>query len=167
MAEEKQYQQDIDGYEDVTKALMSTINSYPGLDYGETFEFCMIEPTDGLSVIASSGSLVMDDRESITGHVWQTCLYPFMVVYRVSGLNQKRKIQCKEWMDTFAKWLTRQPVNIKGKTAVLAEWPKLTGKRRIRSISRQTPASLGGINEDKSENWVMSLQIQYLNEFDR
>lgn len=167
MADERNYPQDIDGYEDVTTALMNTANAYPGLAKGDKFKFSMLEPESDLSIVASSGSLIMEEHESITGHVWQTCLYPFMVINRVSGLNQRRKIQVKEWMDTFARWLTRQPVNINGDMAVLEEWPKLTENRVIRNISRQTPAYLGGINEDKSENWVMSLQIQYRNEFDR
>jgi len=167
MADDKVYPQDIEGYEDVTTALMATVNAYPGLPEDEKFRFTMLEPEEGLSIVASSGSLIMEDHESITGHVWQTCLYPFMVIYRVSGLNQKRKIQVKEWMDTFARWLTRQPVNINGRTVVLEYWPTLTGSRLIRNISRQTPAYLGGINEDKSETWVMNLQIQYRNEFDR
>lgn len=167
MADEKNYPQDVDGYEDVTTALMGMVNLYPGLMEREKFKFTMLEPEEGLSIIASSGSFIMEDHESITGHVWQTCLYPFMVVYRVSGLNQKRKIQVKEWLDTFARWMTRQPVNIDGETVVLEEWPKLTEGRVIRNISRQTPAYLGGINEDKSETWVMSMQIQYRNEFDR
>jgi hypothetical protein len=146
---------------------MSTVNSYPGLERGEKFEFTMLEPEEGLSIIASSGSFILEEHESIIGHVWQMCLYPFMVVYRASGLNQMRKIQVKEWMDTFARWLTRQPVNIGSNTVVLEEWPKLTDGREIRNVSRQSPAYLAGINEDKSETWVMNLQIQYRNEFDR
>ena len=167
MDDDRVYRQDIDGYEDVTNALMSMVNSYPGLIEDEKFQFTMIDPEEGLSIMATSGSFILEDHESVTGHVWQMCLYPFMVVYRVSGLNQQRKIQAKEWMDTFARWLTRQPVNIDGQTVVLEEWPVLTEGRVIRNISRQTPAFLGGINEDKSENWVMNLQIQYRNEFDR
>ena len=167
MDNDREYRRDIDWEEDVTNALMKLFNSYPGLLDRERFQFSMTEPEEGLSIMVSSGALIMEDHESITGHVWQMCLYPFMVIYRVSGLNQKRKIQVKEWMDTFARWLTRQPVNINGQTVVLDEWPELTEGRVIRNISRQTPAFLGGINEDKSENWIMNLQIQYRNEFDR
>ena len=159
--------QDVDGFEYVTNALIDTINRFPGLEDGEEFTFSTIPTEEGLSVIASSGSFIYQEQESIIGHVWQTCLYPFMVVYRASGLNQTRKIAAKEWLDTLGRWLVRQPVSINGQTYVLDEWPKLTGGREIRNIIRQTPAYLGGINEDKSENWVMDLQIQYRNEFDR
>lgn len=164
---QRNYPQDVDGFEYVTNALMDTINQYPGLLDGEKFEFSVIPNAEGLSVVASSGSFIIDERESITGHVWQTCAYPFMVIYRASGLNQKRKIAAKEWMDKLARWLTRQPVNIDNETYTLAAWPELTEDREIRSITRQTPAYLGSINDDESENWVMDLMIQYKNEFDR
>ena len=159
--------QDVDGFEYVTNALMATVNQFPGLEEGETFSFSMIPTEEGLSIIASSGSFIYQEQESIIGHVWQTCLYPFTVVYRASGLNQTRKIAAKEWLDNLGRWLVRQPITINGTNYVLSEWPKLTGDREIRNIIRQTPAFLGNINEDKSENWVMDMQIQYRNEFDR
>ncbi len=167
MANENNYQPDVDGFEEVTMALMDTVNSYPGLMEGEQFKFSSIEPEEGMSIFASSGSFIMEDHESITGHVWQQCLYPFMVICQASGLNQMRKIQLKEWMDTFARWLTRQPVNIGDETVVLNEWPRLTGGRVIKRITKTTPAYLGSINGDKNESWIMNLQIQYQNEFDR
>lgn len=164
---ERNYPQDVDGYEYVTNALKDTLNSYPGLEDGEKFEFSLIPNAEGFSFIASSGSFIVEERESITGHVLQMCAYPFMVIYRASGLNQKRKIAAKEWMDTLGKWLTRQPVKIDGQVCTLDKWPDLTDGREIRTITRQTPAYLGGINEDESENWVMDMMIQYRNEFDR
>ena len=145
---------------------METINLYPGLLPGERFEFSMMPENTVLSVIASSGSFIVEEHVSITDHVWQTCAYPFMVVFRASGLNSKRKVEAKEWMDTLAEWLCRKAVKIKGETYKLAKWPKLEGDRRISLISRQTAAYLGGENEDKSENWVMDMVIQYTNEFD-
>lgn len=163
----KNYLPDVDGFEHVTVALMEMVNNFPGLEDGEVFKFSTIPNEDGLSVIAQSGSFIVDERESITGHVWQTCAYPFMIVNRVSGLNQNRKISTKEWMDALAKWMIREPVKIRSSEYQMKKWPKLTGKREIRLIRRDTPAYLGSINEDKSENWIMNLTIQYRNEFDR
>lgn len=169
MAEERNYGQDVDGFDEVTSALMALVNSYPGLDRGieEHFDFTVGEPEDGLSVMATSGSVIYDSRESITGHVRQLCLYPFTVIYRASGLSQRQKISVKEWMDRFAKWLTKQPVNINGVSEKLAAWPTLTEGRVIRSIERSTPCYLAAINEDKSEVWVMDLSLRYRNEFQR
>lgn len=169
MAENKRFEFDLDGYEYVTDALMEMANSYPGLNkmFNEHFEFTNADPEDGLTIMATSGSVIYDERESITGHVKQECAYPFLVVYKASGLSQKRKIQIKEWMDTFARWLTRQPVTIDNKTYVLSQWPELTGGRVIRTIERQSPCYLAQINEDKSEIWTMDLTIRYRNEFSR
>lgn len=158
---------DLEGFPYVTDALMETINRYPGLDDEEKFQFSTILSEAGMTVIASSGASILDERESITGHVWQTCAYPFMVVYRASGLNSKRKIQTKEWLDTLAEWLCRKTVTINDQQYQLKSWPPLTGDRKILRITRQSAAFLSGVNEDKSENWVMNLVIQYQNEFDR
>ena len=155
MEEEVKYPQDAEGFPYVTDALMKTINTFPGLSEGEEFKFSTIPSTEGLTVIASSGSFIVDEHVSITDNVWQTCAYPFMVVYRASGLTSKRKIAVKEWMDTLAEWLCRKTVVIDGQEHKLKKWPDLIGDREIRLITRQTAAYLGGINEDKSENWVM------------
>ena len=114
-----------------------------------------------------SGSFIMENHESITGHVWQRCLYPIMVVCRASGLNERRKMAMKEWIDTFARWVTRQPVTIKGKQYKLSEWPKLTDEREIRDISRTSTTYLSTIDDGKIEVWITNLQVQYRNEFDR
>ena len=166
--DKKQPLPDTEGFPYVTDALMETINSFPGLYEDEQFAFSTV-PTneDGMTVIASSGAAIQDELEDITGHVMQTCTYPFTVVCRSSGLNSKRKIQTKEWMDKLAEWLCRKAVDIDGTSYQLKSWPKLTEDREIRLITRRTPSFLGGTNEDKSEDWVMDMVIQYRNEFDR
>lgn len=158
---------DADGFETLTSAIMDTINTYPGLDDGERFTFSTIPNEEGLTVIAATGALIVDHHESITDHVWETCNYPFTVLYRASGLNEKRKIAAKEWLDTLAKWLQRQTVTIDGNTYQLRKWPMLSGDRRIKTIMQQSPAYLASMNEDKSENWIMNMAIQYYNEYDR
>ena len=169
MNNEKNYKPDPDGQESITKAIMKTANSYPGLDrkIGEEFRFCETEPEDGLSLMVASGSFIYEHHESVTGHVWELCLYPLVVVYRASGLNEKRKMEVKEWIDNFARWLTRQPVTIGGKRYQLSEWPKLTDGRVIRDVSRTSTTYLSTIDDGKSEVWITNLQIQYRNEFDR
>lgn len=167
MAEEQNYRIDTDGYEYVTNALMEMINQFPGLLPDERFEFSMMPESAVLSVIASPGSFIIEEHVSITDYVWQVCAYPFMVVCRASGLSTRRKINTKEWMDTLAEWMCRKTVRIDNQAYQLERWPKLEGDRKIDLITRRTPAYLGGVNEDKSENWVMELTIQYTNEFQR
>ena len=160
---------DPEGYESITNAIMKMVNTYPGLvkEIDEHFKFCETEPEDGLSIVATSGSFIMESHECITGPVCQRCLYPFMVIYRASGLNEKRKMITKEWIDTFARWMTRQPVTLKGKQYRLEEWPSLTDGRKIKDISRTSTTYLSTIDDGKAEVWVTNLQVQYLNEFNR
>ena len=159
---------DIEGFKYVTNALMETINSFPGLDGDEQFTFStQLTDEDCMTVVARSGSSIINELEDITGHVLQTCAYPFTVIVKSSGLSSRMKIQTKEWMDKLAEWLCRKAVEVNGEMHQLKKWPVLTGDREIRLITRQTPAFLGGINEDKSETWVMDMAIQYRNEFDR
>ena len=159
---------DIEGFPYVTDALMETINSFPGLYDDEQFSFSsLLTNENGNTVVARQGSFIISELEDITGHVMQMCSYPFTVVCRSSGLSTRRKIQTKEWMDKLAEWLCRKAVEINGELTQLKRWPVLTGDREIRLIQRNTPAYLGGINDDKSETWVMDMVIQYKNEFDR
>ena len=158
---------DVEGYDAITTALMALVNTYPGLDDGEEFGFATEPADEGVAIFPTTGSFIYDERESITGHVTQLCQYPFTVVYRKSGLNSNRRVTAKEWMDTFARWIERQPVTIDGTMYVLQEWPDLTGNREIREVTRQSPAYLANVNDDKSENWIMDVVIRYRNEFDR
>ena len=102
-SKKKEYKPDPDGQESISKAIMATANSYPGLDrlIGERFVFCETEPEEGLSLMAASGSFIYEHHESVTGHIWVEGLYPLVVIYRASGLNEKRKMEVKEWIDNF------------------------------------------------------------------
>lgn len=158
---------DVEGYELVTEALMNLVNQFPGLEEGETFGFATEPADEGEAIFPTTGSFIYDERESITGHVTQMCQYPFTVVYRASGLNSARRMTAKEWLDTFGRWIEKQPITIGTETYVLQEWPDLTKEREIREISRQAPAFLTGVDENKCENWIMDVVIRYRNEFDR
>ena len=164
---EKNYPPDLEGFDYVTDALMETVNSYPGLYPGEVFRFSTTDLNDGLNIAATSGAVITEEVESITGHVTQMCAYPFMVILRASGLSSERKVETKEWMDKLAEWLTRKAVTIDGDVYHMKKWPVLSGDREIRRITRNTPAYLAEAAEDKSESWVMDLTIVYRQEFDR
>ena len=158
---------DVEGYEQITAALMALVNTYPGLDYGEEFFFATDPAEEGVALFPTTGSFIYDERESITGHVTQLCQYPFTVVYRASGLNSRRRVVAKEWLDTFARWIEKQPVEINGEIYKLTSWPVLSSNREIREVVRQAPSYLTTVNEDKYENWIMDVVIRYRNEFDR
>lgn len=157
---------DADGYEELTEALQTLIDQYPGLSVGEKFGFSMLK-NNGKSIFPTTGAIIQQEVESITGHVVQTCMYPFVVVYRVAGLSESKKATVKEWLDNLGRWLEKQTVVLKKGTYKLPEYPTLSGTREIRNIFRQSPAYLSTINEDKTEDWVINMAIQYRNEFDK
>lgn len=158
---------DQEGYNQITDVLKDLMNAFPGLSEGETFKFSTVDSADDKAWFPSSGAMIMQERESITGHVWQMCAYPFTVVYRASGLKQKYKISVKEWLDDLGRWLTRQPVFLDGVAYQLDEYPELTSNRKIKNIQQQNPAYLMVVNEDKSEDWILMMSLTYENEFDR
>ena len=192
MAEEKQIEYDPDGYDLVTDALRALIAQYPGLDKGDNFGFSAAPSGAGKAIFPTTGAVIQTEMESLTGHVTQMCLYPFTVLFRASGLSQKNRVNAKEWLDTFGRWLEKQTVSINGKFYVLSEYPALMsagaydnmesheifndgyygnysmqGIRKIVNITRQTPAYLNAVNDDKSEDWLISMVLTYRNEFDR
>lgn len=157
---------DVNGTEIMTNAILELLNQYPGLD-GIQITFSSLGEDSGVAFYPTTGAIIQNERESITGHVSQNCLYPFVVIYRAGNLSQKNKIRIKEWLDNLGKWLEKQPVLIMDQVVVLEKYPELTGGRVIKEISRTTPAYLDTINENRSENWAIGLQVQYHTEFEK
>ena len=168
MAEEKKpVKYDIDGFDVVTTALQELVNQFPDLREGEEIAFSTLDDASGKAMFPVSGAVIESEKESITGHVTQVCLYPFCVICRASGTKPKRKADIKEWLDNFGKWLEKQTITIKDNTYKLEEYPVLTGNRKFLTIDRQTPAYLDSTNENKSENWAINISARYQNDFDR
>jgi len=157
---------DVSGYEIVTSALLELLNDFPGLDSGN-ITFSTLEDSGGIAMYPISSAVIQSEKEDITGHVKQTCLYPFHVIYRASGLSENRKANVKEWLDNLGRWLEKEEIIIRNNSYKLDQYPELTGARKIERIDRQTPSYLDSINDNKSENWVIYITMQYINEFDR
>lgn len=166
-SEKKQVRYDVDGADVLTATLRELINQYPGLDEGDEIAFSTLEKDSGKAMFPVSGSVIESDKEDILGHVTQICVYPFFVIYRAAGLNEDRKASVKEWLDNLGKWLERQPVRINNAEFKLDEYPKLTGNRKILSISRQSPGYLDTVNDNLSENWAIQISARYRNEFNK
>lgn len=166
MAEET-VKYDVDGYDVLTTALLTLINQFPGLSNGDEITFSTLGEDSGKSMFPISGAIIETEKESITGHVTQVCLYPFYIIYRAGGLSESRKAAVKEWLDNLGKWLELQEVTISGGSYRLTEYPELTGDREFLTIARQTPGYLESVNENKSENWAIYISARYQNEFDR
>lgn len=158
---------DIDGQEVVSTALMELLNSFPGLYPGERIDYATLSESSGIAIFPTSGSAIRQEVADVTGHVEQTCDYPFIAIYRASGLSQRNKENVKEWLDNLGRWLEKQTIVLNGKEHKLSEYPSLTRGRKFEIVKRSSPAFLDSINEDKAENWAINLTATYKHEFDR
>lgn len=164
MAEKKEIKYDLDGYDIITNALMTLLNQYPDLD-NDKIRFSTFATESGIAMFPSMGAVVETEKRSVTGKVYQSCNYPFNIVYKVAGVSESNKIQVKDFLDKLGKWLEKQPVTIGAEQHILETYPALTENREIKSISRTTPAYLESVEENKTENWVISLILRYSNEY--
>ncbi len=159
---------DIDGSEVVSKALLELLNAFPGLSGKQHILFATLSETSGIGFFPTTGAALQSDKEDVTGHVTQVCLYPFSVVYRAAPKSEAQRMRIKEYLDTLGKWLEQQPVILNGKEYRLGAYPALaSGNRIIKSISRTSPAYINAAYQDGIEDWIIAARLSYENEFDR
>lgn len=159
---------DIDGAEAVSKVLLALLNTFPGLENGKKVQFSTLSETSGIGFYPTSGSALLSDKEDITGHVTQVCMYPFSIIYRAAPKTDLQKIRIKEFLDALGKWLELQPVVINEETHKLTKYPVINiGNRVIKSISRTNPAHLNATYDDGVEDWIISATLKYENEYDK
>lgn len=155
---------DLDGQEVVTTALRELVNLYPALD-GDEIAYSTLADDSGKAMFPTSGSAIISERKDVTGATRQVCEYPFIVIYRATGLSENRKAKVKEWLDNLGRWLEKQPIIVSGTEYQLTEYPRLTRGREFKKISRATPAFLDSVRDNGAENWAINLTATYENEF--
>ena len=151
---------DVEGTDIVSTALIALLNTFPGLGRRK-ITFSTLTETSGIGFFPTSGAVLLTNRESITGHVRQTCAYPFNIVYRAALKTEKQKIRVKEFLDALGRWLERQPVTLKDEEFKLDAYPALEKGRKIKSITRSTPAFLERAYTDSIEDWTIRLTLSY------
>lgn len=157
---------DIDGSEAVSAVLMKLLNQFPGLKEKEKITFSTLTETSGIAFFPTAGAALLSNRESVTGKVNQVCTYPFDIIYRAAPKSDKQRMRIKEFLDLLGKWLERQPIKIQEEEYLLSEYPPLeSGNRVIKTIARSTPAFINAAYDTGVEDWVISGQLTYSNEF--
>lgn len=164
MQNEKVVKFDFDGYEVVKDAILELINQSPLIDK-EKVTFGVLEEEYGFAIIPVSSSVIESTRKSITGKVTEVCYYPFALVYRGSGMNEKKKSEVSELLDNIGKWLERKEIIIDGVGQKLQSYPALTGNRKFLEIRRQTNSYLENTYDDKTEDWAIRITARYQNEY--
>lgn len=165
MQNEKVVKFDLDGYEVVKDAILEIINQSPLIENKDHVSFGVLEETHGFAMIPVSSSVIESTRKSITGKVSEICYYPFSLVYRGTGMNEKKKSDVSEILDNIGKWLERKEITVEGESQKLQSYPALTGNRKFLEIRRQTNSYLANTYEDKSEDWEIRITARYQNEY--
>ena len=151
---------DVEGTDIVSTALITLLNTFPGSGKRK-IAFSTLAETSGIGFFPTSGAVLLTNKESITGHVRQTCAYPFNIVYRAALKTEKQKMRVKEFLDALGRWLERQPVTLKDEEYRLDAYPAREKGRKIKSITRSTPAFLERAYADSIEDWTIRLTLSY------
>lgn len=165
MQNEKLIKFDLDGYEVVKDAILEIINQSPLIEGKEPVSFGVLEEDHGFAIIPVSSSVIESTRKSITGKVTEICYYPFALVYRETGMNERRKSEVSELLDNIGKWLERKEIVVDGVGQKLQSYPSLTGNRKFLEIRRQTNSYLENVYDDKTEDWTIRITARYQNEY--
>lgn len=165
MQDEKVIKFDLDGYEVVKDAILEIINQSPLINDKNKVSFGILEEKHGFAIIPVSSSVIESTRKSITGKVTEVCYYPFALVYRGNGMNEKKKSEVSELLDNIGKWLERKEIIIDGVGQKLQSYPALTGNRKFLEIRRQTNSYLENVYDDKTEDWTIRITARYQNEY--
>lgn len=152
---------DATGFEVLSKAILETLNQYPSLN-GKEILFEELTKDGGIAMSADNGALIMTERRSITDHVFQTCQFPFFVVYRTASTRESQKLQVQTFLDALGKWLCKEPAS---PLAEACDYPALTDGRRITRITRSNAYGLQP-NPNGTQDWLLPVTVQYTNEFD-
>ena len=154
------------GYDVLTIAVKALLNQFPGLYENETVKFEELGEDSGIAFSADNGALIFSETEDVLGGVRQTCQYPFYIIYRTSSTKERQKMSIQEFLDTFGKWLCREPVVIDGSEERLSNYPTLSQGRKITKVTRDNSYGLEP-QESGVQDWILPVSIEYKYDFER
>ena len=164
--ERKPIGKDASGYDVLTIAVKALLNQFPGLYENETVKFEELGEDSGIAFSADNGALIFSETEDVLGGVRQTCQYPFYIIYRTSSTKERQKMSIQEFLDTFGKWLCREPVVIDVSEQRLSNYPTLSQGRKITKVTRDNSYGLEP-QESGVQDWILPVSIEYKYDFER
>lgn len=164
--EQKPIGKDASGYDVLTIAVKALLNQFPGLYENEIVKFEELGEDSGIAFSADNGALIFSETEDVLGGVRQTCQYPFYIIYRTSSTKERQKMSIQEFLDTFGKWLCREPVVIDGSEQRLSKYPTLSQGRKITKVTRDNSYGLE-LQESGVQDWILPVSIEYKYDFER
>lgn len=171
MPEERTPQYDIDGSDMATPVILNLLNQYPALGSDDSIKFATLDANRGKAMYPLNGAVIQSTVTDIWGDTEQTCVYPFIVLYRAGNLSENRREKVKEWLDNLGRWLERQEITLKvgntTETVHLTTYPAINGNRQITEIQRTAPSYLNAENDNGTEDWAISISATYINRYRR
>ena len=164
--ERKPIGKDASGYDVLTIAVKALLNQFPGLYENETVKFEELGEDSGIAFSADNGALIFSETEDVLGGVRQTCQYPFYIIYRTSSTKERQKMSIQEFLDTFGKWLCREPFVINESEQRLSKYPTLSQGRKITKVTRDNSYGLEP-QESGVQDWILPVSIEYKYDFER
>lgn len=164
--ERKPIGKDASGYDVLTTAVKALLNQFPGLYENETIKFEELGEDSGIAFSADNGALIFSEIEDVLGGVHQTCQYPFYIIYRTPSTRERQKMSIQEFLDTFGKWLCREPVLIDGNEQRLSKYPTLSQGRKITKVTRDNSYGLEP-KESGVQDWILPVSTEYKYDFER
>lgn len=154
------------GHEIITEAVKELLNAYPGLYDDERIKFEEANENSGIIFSNNSGAVVYAEKKYISGTVMQSCQYPFFIVYRTSASQKENyKLTIVEFLETMGKWLSGEPVSIKGTEFQLGKYPDMIQGRKITEITWDNVYATDP--KDDVQDWVLPVTVKYTNTFKR
>lgn len=155
---------DATGYEVLTNAVLALMEEFSDI-VGKPIYFETLGEKSGIAFSADNGALVMAERRTITGKIWQSCQYPFYVVYRTASTEEWQKLQVQAFLDSLGKWICQEPAEINGETIRLKSYPELSRGRKITRVTRLNSYGLEP-NAEGVQDWLLPITVQYTNEIE-
>lgn len=147
------------GYDILTEAVKELLNQYPGLGERE-IAFEELKKTSGIAFSADNGALIITERKSVTGKVYQKCQYPFYVVYRTSADLEQQKINIQSFLDNLGRWISGEKITFNEVEHKLTHYPDLTDGREITKITRMNSYGLEP-DQDGVQDWLLPCTVEY------
>ncbi len=162
--EKKPIKDDTGGIESMVPAVKILLNQYPGLLPGEEVKFEELEETSGIAFINNGGAMVYDEDTDVTGSVDQKCQYLFILIYRMQSSRERQKLIAQQFLDTFGKWLCREP-NVYERGGAPVEYPVLTDGRKIIRLKRDLISATDPTDKGV-QDWMLPVAVEYMNRFE-
>ena len=150
---------DGEGKDLLTKAVKELLNNFPGLEDKEiTFE--ELSKDSGIAFSADNGALILSEKKSVTGKIYQKCQYPFYVIYRTGAQTESQKIYVQSFLDLLGRWISGEKITYNDTDYKLLTYPELTEGRAINRITRMNSY---GIEPDKDgvQDWLLPCTVEY------